>query len=420
MRIAILINFCLAVFLGIFSPVSHAQTVQNQFETFPVDQEFETQLKQIADSPFFIDVFINDAADSFKAYVDTGATNTIISEKLSSKLALSWFDESILAKQARVSKLPLYLSKDHVALRLRKNEAPVYLQPLLLRKHDLQAFAHSGIVELFNHVDMVIGIDFLNHTTFQYSSSSRQLSILIDEQNSDYLDVTLWEVPVTIHGEEYKCKLDTGAEQQGGVTFAGTHKAYDHLRDKFEHLTWSYSQVSNYDWSQTGLDKNARIEGLSGKGLLVHFEPRENDTPITADVSDSDSRRCLVGLRTFDKAILSYSHGSLELTGQLPPVRYHRSGLRDVLYSPGDRVLWVKNVWPHSDAYKKGLQSNFVITAINGLVLTPEEVLSVQDLLYDEAGTKIELEWYEGPDENGKFGDVELQTTIIELTEILE
>lgn len=398
-----------------------AEEPERKFVTFPVDRNLENSSTSISSSPFTVDVFIQGLEYPVSAYLDTGTSFTFISENLSSKLGLSLYEEVIAATQLGPNHLPLFLSKDRISIGLRNDARAISFQPLVLKQDDLETYAQPGIADIFNIVDLVIGIDYLNHTKLEISPTEPRLSLSVENYNPKVVDVQSWNLAVTIKNEEYSCKLDSAAEQQDGVTFLSTFKSYDVLKDKFRTISWSYNSLSYHSWAHTAFDPEAKISGLQGAGLLVHFEPQDHDSPEPAKNSQPGQTYCLIGLKALDLANVNYADGKLEIRGKHASARYNRSGFKEALYSPESQLLWVQKVWPNSDAYKKGLTENFIVTAINGIRLTPDKVASAQELFYAPTGTEIEITWYEGPDEAGEFSSgSEPATTVIELSEVLE
>ena len=406
------------ILFGINQFVS-SQEIKSQFEVFPLDLNSSQKIANLEDSSFIMEIFINGIDEPVLGYVDTGATSTVISERLGNRLNFTPHNDTIYAAQISKHSLPLQVSAETISIGIKEGGGVVTLRPLILLDETLQSSAQPTFSELFRHVDLIVGTDFLNNTRTTISPSEPRILISVaDGQQTEYS--RKWNFSVNIMGEDYSCKLDSAADYEDGITFLRTHESYDTLKSKFKNFTWSYNGLSQHGWTDTAYDPSARIAGLEGRGLLIHFEPGDAPHATETDITASAKKRCVIGLGAFNQATIHYNKGSLFLEGKHAPIRYNRSGFKLAFYSAKNEVLWVRELWPNSYAAKNGLHDNIVISAINRRPLAAEDILSIQDLLYDKPGTEIELEWYEGPDQNGKFNNPEPKTTFIRLSETLE
>lgn len=328
------------------SVVSTWSQTPSNLQVFPIAKPEAVHISERLNSPYILTVYLNDDPEPYKAYVDTGATNTIINERLANKFRLNLASEITYTTQTSLKPLRLNESIDDIDIRLELGKESLSVKPLVLSKEAKREDAQAAIVSAFEEIDIFIGMDFLSFTDFTLIPNQQYFQITsLGSNSSKASSHSQLKVALIVAGKEYLCALDTGTPDQDGVVFKRHHKDYEALRSYFSKWHWSYSTVSWSGWARIALDTDAEIKGLAGKGLLAYFEPRSENDETEDDYTDYLSL-CTVGPKTFQSATLNWGHGQLDLTGELAPPRYDRSGLKNANYFTDTAFLAAGDLWP--------------------------------------------------------------------------
>ena len=84
------------------SVVSTWSQTPSNLQVFPIAKPEAVHISERLNSPYILTVYLNDDPEPYKAYVDTGATNTIINERLANKFRLNLASEITYTTQTSV------------------------------------------------------------------------------------------------------------------------------------------------------------------------------------------------------------------------------------------------------------------------------------------------------------------------------
>lgn len=387
----------------LFAVVGASQSSSQSTSTpivFPLTDTIEIQELNRLNEEFVVPVYLNGQSEPFTAYIDTGATHTILTERVSEFLGIGLSDSKVYAYQFSDDKLELVPATETLSIQMSADGQAVIIKPLTLTEVTSMKTAHDALQQLSKSIDIFIGMDFLTEVDFTLNPSSNSIRIVPRSTNIDRLPHLKLRVPIQVAGKEYFCAIDTGSPDQDGVVFGKHHIDYDFLQGYFPKWSWSYSQASSTGWTHSALDSSAKIGDLEGEGFLVHLEPRNSEDKFLT-IADSDENRCTLGLKPFSQANIEWKGGQPLLSGLLPSARYNRSGIKKAWFSPESEAIVVAELWSGSNLEKDGLPVNAFIVAVNGTNIAKDNIRDLQELFFDPAGTPITIEWYGAPNADG-------------------
>lgn len=311
--------------------------------------------------------------------IDTGSGVTLIPRSMAS-------DPPISSENAATFYSPITINRHSIRSMDKELCQKLEISPYTVKegqsKHPIESVVNDNIL---------LGRDALSQLEFSYDAVNKTVKLTEHTQNQNTRDRRKWPyiVGITIGGSRFGCLLDTGFSQRASVYVPHGSNLHGFVTVS-KQKNWN----SSHPVSPSGrvIDtyfNNAKIDGLSGSGVVFSIEP-----PGSRSTKTDLSKLCVVGngLLKYAKMNLKPDEQFVSLSGTLPDPEYNRWGIGKFTYNKETKEFVVSDLKPDFSAFRSGLRNGDVLRSFNGSMLLLDNVSELRKLAFAPTGTQTLLE----------------------------